>query len=340
MRLEMINDKDRLNVEMPADALAAPVTPSGAIYRRSNFSVPVLDETQHRIVVDGEVASPFTFGLADLLAMPRHTVTVTTECAGNGRRGMRPLPPGEPWGNLAVSTVRWSGVPLGAVARRAGILREGAFVVVEGEDAGPREDAEGTVRFSRGLALPMALEPDVLLATHMNDQPLDAVHGAPVRLVVPGWYGMANVKWVRRIEVSSSEFTGYFQRQRYVYDENGIVRPVTRMRVKSLIVAPADGAVVGAGEMSVWGWAWSGEGAIARVELSAGDGWHAMSLSPATSPHAWTRWHGVLHIANPGRFILRSRAADTSGNVQPDEAPWNRLGYGNNAIQGHVIDVT
>jgi hypothetical protein len=150
---------------------------------------------------------------------------------------------------------------------------------------------------------------------------------------------MASVKWVRRIEVVTTPFAGYFQRDRYVYESAGVVSPVSRMRVKSLIVAPADGETVAPGKMSVWGWAWSGDGAIVRVELSLGGEWHEATLAPSESPHAWTRWSCVLPAAVPGRYVVRSRATDAAGNVQPDEAPWNSLGYGNNAIQSRTVVV-
>jgi DMSO/TMAO reductase YedYZ molybdopterin-dependent catalytic subunit len=161
-----------------------------------------------------------------------------------------------------------------------------------------------------------------------------------VRLVVPGWYGMASVKWVTRIAALTRPFDGYFQRQRYVYDTVGAVVPVTRMRVKSIIIAPADAAHVAPGVVHAWGWAWSGAGAIARVDVSrnSDDTWHPATLDTAVGPHAWTRWECPLTLDHAGRYVIRARAADATGAVQPLVPEWNRLGYGNNAVQAAVVE--
>lgn len=329
------------NLETAAAALAAPITPTALGFTRTNFAVPHLDPAEHRVVVGGAVRAGATFGMRDLAARPPHGVVTTIECAGNDRVGMRPLPPGEPWQGAAVSTSRWTGVPLRDVLRECGVAPDATHVLVTGADGGHRADADGFVPFARALPLEVALAPDTLLALEMNDRPLLPAHGAPVRLVVPGWYGMASVKWVARIELLTREFDGYFQRQRYVYDADGVTEPVTRMRVKSCIVAPAEGARVAAGPATVWGWAWSGDGAIAHVEVSTGgDGpWHAARLDAPVSAHAWTRWEATLLLDRPGRVVLRSRARDRSGAVQPDEPRANRLGYGNNAVRPVVVDV-
>ena len=330
------------NLETAAAALAAPITPTALGFTRTNFGVPALDPATHRVVVGGAVRAGATYGVGDLAARPSRTLVTTIECAGNDRVGMRPLPPGEPWQGAAVSTSRWTGVPLRDVLEEAGVAPDATHVLVTGADGGPRADAEGWVPFARALPLEVARSPDTLLALAMNDAPLLPAHGAPVRLVVPGWYGMASVKWVARIDLLTHDFDGYFQRQRYVYDVGGAIEPVTRMRVKSCIVAPADGDRVPLGPATVWGWAWSGDGAITDVEVSTGgDGpWHAARLDAPMSAYAWTRWSVTLPFERPGRHVLRSRARDASGAVQPDVPRDNRLGYGNNAVRAVVVDVT
>jgi DMSO/TMAO reductase YedYZ molybdopterin-dependent catalytic subunit len=328
------------NAESPPAALERELTPAAQVYVRSNFATPALPGDDHRIAVGGVVREPFAITVGELRALSRATATVTMECAGNDRLSMRPLPPGELWRSGAVSTARWTGVPLRALLERAGVASDAVEILVEGADRGQVDDEPGVVAFARSLPLADALDPRVLLALEMNDAPLTPAHGAPVRLVVPGWYGMASVKWVARVEALARPFAGRFQARRYVYDDGaGGVRPVTRMRVKSAIVAPADGAVLPPGRVTVRGWAWSGDGDIARVEVDAGAGWQEARLGAPASAHAWTPWATEVELAAAGRYALRSRAHDAAGNVQPEVPPWNRLGYGNNAVRPVLVDV-
>lgn len=328
------------NAETPEAALRHAQTPLASVYVRSNFRVPELGPA-HVITIGGQVSGPFDIGVTELLAMPQRTIGVTMECAGNSRLTMAPLPAGEPWQHGAVSTMTYTGVPLALLLDRCGVRDGATCVVFTGADAGVREDADGTVTFERALPLDDAMHPDTLLALSMNGEPLTPSHGAPVRLVVPGWFGMANVKWLTRIEVSSAEFTGYFQRQRYVYDEATGVTPVARMRVKSMITSPTDGASC-APEIVVEGWAWSGEGAITQVEVAVdgGERWIRAELGTPVSEHAWTPWRCALSLPPGTRCALRSRATDAAGNLQPAQIPWNRLGYGNNAVRAIVVNAT
>jgi DMSO/TMAO reductase YedYZ molybdopterin-dependent catalytic subunit len=329
-----------LIAETPAPALAHPVTPSRHVYVRNNFGTPELPGDDHRIVVGGAVATPFAIAVRELRALPARTVTITMECAGNDRASMRPLPAGEPWGSGAVSTVRWTGTPLRAVLGRAELRADAVEILAEGADAGDKGE-RGHIPFARSLPVREALGDDVLLAYAMNGEPLPREHGAPVRLVVPGWYGMASVKWVTSIQALAAPFHGYFQTRRYVYVDAGGARPVGRMRVKSVIVAPAEGTTIVRQRMLVWGWAWSGAGAVTRVQVAdgGGDAWHDARLLAPAGPHEWARWELEWEPRAPGRHVLRSRATDASGDVQPDEVPWNRLGYGNNAVRPIAVDV-
>jgi DMSO/TMAO reductase YedYZ molybdopterin-dependent catalytic subunit len=325
--------------ETPHAALKHATTPAGTHYVRSNFAIPTLHDA-HTIAVGGDVDRPYELRLSELRSLRRTAVTFTMECAGNDRISMQPLPPGEPWRSGAVSTAEWSGVALRDLLRRAEPLKVAIEVVVEGADHGSRTDASGDVRFARSLPID-AIGPEVIIADRMNGAAIPAEHGGPARLIVPGWYGMASVKWVARISARSTPFDGYFQRRRYVYDHDGDVLPVTRTRVKSVIVAPADGEAVGGGEVLVWGWAWSGDGAITSVELSssAAAGWTAATLQRPESAYAWSRWECRVALDRPGRYVLRSRATDARGNTQPDVVRWNRLGYGNNAVRQVVVEV-
>lgn len=336
--LEVIRH-DPYNAETPERALAAPVTPSASVYVRTNFDVPLLDDS-HVIAVGGAVRAPFTLDMPTLKSLPQRTITTTMECAGNDRLSMRPLPTGEPWWRGAVSTATWTGVPLRTLLDRATLDADAVEIVVTAADTGQREDADGLVRFARSMPTAEALQADAILAIAMNGEPLNTMHGAPARLIVPGWYGMASVKWVTSIDAVRTPFVGYFQQQRYVYDEPSGVVPVTRMRVKSIITSPADNGRAGR-EIVVRGWAWSGYGSITRVEvgLDGGNSWCDATIGTPDSPHAWTPWECVMQAARIGRVSLRSRATDSTGATQPDAIIWNRLGYGNNAVRTIIVDV-
>jgi DMSO/TMAO reductase YedYZ molybdopterin-dependent catalytic subunit len=331
-----------LNTESPESARAAPVTATAHTFIRSNFEAPQLDRATHRIVVEGAVNGPRYLSMEDLAQLPQRTVVATMECAGNDRIGMRPLPGGEPWRGGAISTTRWTGVPLHHVLDASAANGDATEVLAVGADYGTPPDATTSGAFARAIPLHVALSVDTLLVLTMNNEPLPVLHGGPVRLLVPDWYGMASVKWVARLAMLTGEYDGYFQRQRYVYENRDGTRPVRRMRVKSLIVTPGNGSFVPAGDIAVSGWAWSGEGYISGVEVStSGDGpWYAADVTSPESPHAWCPWVVSVPIPNPGRYVLRTRARDSSGAVQPDSPSWNRFGYGNNAIQQIAISVT
>jgi DMSO/TMAO reductase YedYZ molybdopterin-dependent catalytic subunit len=338
---EHIHPDDRLvvvkespfNAETGHAALAPSITPSDAHYVRCNFDVPELDAAEHLIAIEGAVADAFTIPASELPSLPQQSVTVTLECAGNGRLGMLPPTAGEPWMAGAVATASWSGVPLALLLDRAGLRDDVVEILISGADRGTPNGSRGETRFARALPLDKALDPNVILAIEMNGRALPIEHGAPARLIVPGWYGMASVKWVARIAALTEPFEGWFQRERYVYERDHEKRPVDVVRVKSMIVTPESGRGVAHGRVLVWGWAWSGAAQIAAVELSLdGGGWQEATLDPPLAPHAWRRFAHVLDVAEPGRHVVRSRARDAAGRVQPDVAAWNKHGYGNNAI--------
>lgn len=325
------------NAETPLEALTQPRTPTASFFVRSNYPEPKLPADTHRITVEGAVETPLTLKVAELARGPLREVTVTLECAGNGRTGMSPLPEGEPWDKGALATAVWRGVPLAEVLGRARLKPNVLEILVEGADG------EGSKRFARALPVSKAMHPDTLLALEMNGKPLPRAHGAPVRLLVPGWYGMASVKWVKRIEALTQPFTGHYQRDRYVYDlSNGQApEPVTRMRVKSLILTPGEGGRVGPGRVVVHGMAWSGERRVVQVEVAVdgGETWKPATLLETPKPSAWVRWAFTWEDAKPGRHTLRARATDEAGETQPETTQWNRLGYGNNAVMTRVVNV-
>lgn len=328
-----------LCAETPTPLLSTPITPAPSVYVRSNFPLPPLDAT-HKIEIGGAVQSPFAISLPELAELPQRHVTVTLECAGNGRLGMDPVPVGEPWRFGAVSTTTWSGVSLRTLLERAGLAPDVVEILGHGADAGPHDGADGDVRFARALPIADAMHPDTIVATHMAGEPLTADHGAPARLIVPGWYGMASVKWLARLDAIMTPFTGYFQQQRYVYDVNGTMEPVRRSRVKSMITSPIEGAPC-ARAVTVQGWAWSGAGAIARVQLAVNDAplWIDAALGTPASAYAWTPFEAELILPDAETATIWSRATDMAGNTQPERIQWNRLGYGNNGVRGVVVEL-
>jgi DMSO/TMAO reductase YedYZ molybdopterin-dependent catalytic subunit len=331
------------NAEAPLERLALDVTPNAHFYVRSNFAVPMLDPANHRIAVGGAVERKLSLALDDLRAMEQRRIATTMECAGNSRLSLVPLPTGEPWQAGAISTAEWSGVPLRTVLERAGLRSGVVEILVEGADHGTPKDGPGDIHFARSLPLEKALHDDTLLALEMNGEPLPAAHGAPVRLVVPAWYGMASVKWVSRIEALTQPFRGYYQVNRYIYDygDGAPPAPVREMRVKSIIFSPLEGQTLPRGPAVVRGRAWSGVGEIVRVEVSVdgGDAWEEARLLGEARPYTWRAWAFEWDASEPGRHVLRARATDSAGNRQPDVARWNRYGYGGNAVRPVVVYV-
>ena len=332
---------DPLCAEAAPSALVARLTAPAGFFVRTNFAVPQLDPATHLINVGGAVARALTLSLADLHGFGVTTIEATLECAGNGRAALDPPAPGEPWRCGAVSTARWTGVPLARVLERAGMLRSACDILIEGADSGRPAEAPVPLHFARALPRAQALAPETLLAFEMNGAPLTRAHGAPVRLVVPGWYGMASVKWVARIVALPELYRGYFQTRRYIYEMPGqsVVEPVQRMRVKSLITNPLEGSTISEGPAVIRGWAWSGTGIVTRVEVAIGNGpWQEARLLGQADPFAW-RGFELEWRATAGRQTLRSRATDASGAVQREVAEPNRLGYGNNAIRTSTVEV-
>ena len=333
---------DHLNRETPLAAAAAALTPLDQFFVRSHFSVPELSESGYVLRVDGRVRDRLALTFEEIRERPQAHAIVTLECAGNGRALLDPRPHGTPWRLGAFGTARFGGTALGPLLLRAGPLPEARFVRFAGADQG--EVAPGrTEPFARSVPIADALADGPLLAWEMDDLPLTAEHGFPLRSVLPGRYGVDSVKWLVRIEVGSEPFGGFFQDERYRYvGQDGLAdgTPVARVRPRSLIARPAAGASVRAGrETPIAGSAWSGEGEIALVEVSVDGGrtWAQAQLTSASARHGPTLWRLPWTPTRAGRHRLVSRARDEAGNIQPPTAVWNELGYGNNAA--HSIDV-
>ncbi len=332
------------NRGMPLEALRYDITPTGMHYLLVHFDIPALTEDRWRLDIGGQVDRPGAFTLAELQELPAVTRPVTMECAGNGRALLHPRYVSQPWFNEAIGTAEWTGVPLRTVIERAGIQGAACQIVFTGSDRGIQGGVSHA--YQRSLTLADALRDEVLLAYGMNGRPLEPQHGYPLRLLVPGWYGMTSVKWLTRIEAVAEPFRGYQMdhayRLRQSPDEPG--EPVARIRVRALMIPPGVPdwmtriRVVEAGRVTLEGRAWAGAAAVGEVELSADDGqhWEPARLEPPRAAFCWQRWSWSWH-AVPGRHRLRVRATDATGSRQPDEPDWNYEGMANNECQ--VVDV-
>jgi len=326
------------NHAMPLEALRYDLTPAGLHYVLIHYDIPWVDPASWRLRVRGRVGRPITLDLPTLQSMPRHSVRVTLECAGNGRAHLDPRPVRQPWLTGAVGTAEWTGVRLRDLIADAEPESDAVDVVFTGVDHGVELGHEGN--YQRGLSLAEATAADVLVAYEMNAQPLAPQHGFPVRLVVPGWYGMASVKWLSDIEVLDRPYEGFHNvvayRLRQTADEVGT--PVTRIEPRALLVPPGfpDFAsrtrIVHPGHHLLEGRAWSGWGAVTRVEVSEDDGstWWDARVEVPEARHSWQRFVTEWSPA-PGEHLLRVRAHDESGRSQPMTPAWNRGGFSNNA---------
>ena len=276
--------------------------------------------------------------------MPACTLRVTLECAGNGRGQMAPRYPSVPWLEEGVSTAEWTGVRLAQLLARAGLCPEAVDIVFRGADRGFDRGVEH--EFARSLTPQLAHRDDVLVAYAMNGAPLPPQHGAPLRLVVPGWYGMASVKWLRAIEAIDRPFDGVQQASSYHFrtmaGEKGV--PCTLMRVNCLMLPPgipdfySRKRVADAGVIDIMGRAWSGAGAIERVEFAVNGEWRDAVVESRQGEHAWQRWHAAWE-ARSGEYELACRATDCAGARQPLEPPWDLSGFGNNGVQRVEVTV-
>jgi DMSO/TMAO reductase YedYZ molybdopterin-dependent catalytic subunit len=324
------------NHGMPLEALRYDVTPAGLHYLLIHFDIP--PEPQGPLKVCGLVEAPFQIALEELRRLPARTLRVTLECAGNGRAQVSPRYPSVPWLEEGVSTAEWTGVPLRTLLEGARLKPGARDIVFRGADRGFDRGIEHD--FARSLVPADALREEVLVAYAMNGAPLPPQHGAPLRLVVPGWYGMASVKWLQDIEVIGQPFDGVQQASSYHFRSAPGARgePCRLMRVNSLMVPPGipdfygRARTVQYGTVQIAGRAWSGAAPITGVDFCDNGEWRKAVVDPLQGPHAWQAWR-ISWTARPGEHELACRATDAEGNCQPLEPPWDLSGFGNNGIQ-------
>ena len=320
----------------------APVTPTDVFFVRSHFPAPKVDMTTWRLEVSGLVNTPLSLTLDELRAMETADLTCVLECAGNGR-GLMKLKntSGTQWEYGAVGNAAWSGPRLSVLLARAGVKAEAKHVWFEAMDFAPMP---ATPAFVRSIPLAKATE-DVVLAHAMNGAALTPQHGAPLRAVVPGWFGMASTKWIAKIRVEAEPSSNHFMAKGYRYVEPGgdpvTSPPVEDLRVKSLITRPLDGTRVPPGPVRVHGYAWAGRSGVKLVEASIDRGttWKPAVFTGEAKPFAWREWSADFDVKTPKKITVMARATDGNGDVQPLEAKVNASGYGNNAIHRVNVDV-
>ena len=339
----IVHEEQPFNAESSLAALAEPLTATDAFYVRGHGEVPEIDARAWRLKVRGAVQRELELSLATLReAFVEREVTATLQCAGNRRAGLiaiRDIPGEAPWGAGATGTATWTGVALADVLSLSGPLREARHVGFVGADVAP--EAAPAQRFGGSIPLDKASRPEVLLAWAMNGEALPPVHGAPVRVVVPGYIGARSVKWLEQIEVRSTPWPGFFQDVVYRLLPDGGTpgagegMPLGLVALNSEVVSPADGETVPAGPLEVRGYAFAGgERYVSRVDVSLDGGrtWSMAELLDDLGPWAWRHWRTVLDLA-PGDHEILVRAWDSSAATQPENeaALWNPKGYVNNA---------
>ena len=332
------------NRGMPLEGLRYDVTPTGMHYLLVHFDIPEVDPSAWNLKIGGLVGKPATLSLEDIKALPSRTEVVTMECAGNGRALFTPRSVSQPWLLEAIGTAEWTGTPLKGVLEAAGLKETAVEILFTGFDQGVQ--GEEVQYYQRSLTVEEATRDEVLLVYEMNGRALEPQHGYPLRLVVPGWYGMTSVKWLESIEAVGEPFNGYQMHASYRYaqtaDDPG--EPVDLIRVRALMVPPGipdfltRTRLLDSGPVTLTGRAWAGRLGISRVETStdAGATWSDAQLGVQPPRFAWRGWTAQWNAA-AGRYTLMVRATDTEGNRQPVKPEWNIQGMGNNMVQS--VDV-
>jgi DMSO/TMAO reductase YedYZ molybdopterin-dependent catalytic subunit len=344
-----------LVAETPEHMLDDDVTPFDKFFIRNNGQIPpeAADRAAWRVRIDGEVATPLELSVGELESrFPQVTLRLQMECGGNGRSFYVPETRGNQWGNGAISCGEWTGARLADVLRAAGIRPSAVYTGHYGADP-HLSGATDRPSISRGVPIAKAMEPHGLIATRLNGAAIPHIHGAPVRLVIPGWPGSVSQKWLTRIWVRDREHDGSGMGQTSYrlpiapmvpggrVDETNF-RIMESMPVRSVLTSHAHGTRLpaGTGRLAIRGQAWAGDLAVRAVDVSIdyGSTWQAMAVAPPPNPYAWQRWSGEVAFPGAGYYEIWYRATDARGAMQPHVAPnWNPQGYGGNPVSRAAV---
>ena len=343
--LTVLNDRP-VNMETPPHLLDDAITPSARMFVRNNGLPPAtIDAAAWRLQIDGEVETPLDFSIDDLKSQfETVTLQLQIECAGNGRRFMKPAARGNQWSFGAVSCAAWTGVRLRDVLARATPKESALYTAHYGADTHLSGDPEKQA-ISRGVPLAKAMEPHTLIAFAVNNSDIPNLNGHPLRLVAPGWPGSCSQKWLTRIELrdqvhDGAKMTGQSYRVpafpvrpgAAVADEN--MQIIESLPIKSLITAPQTGVRVRAGDaFEIRGQAWAGDLDVAALDVSVDFGatWSPAELSAPANKYAWQQWRKQMRLQKAGYYEIWARAKDSEERMQPATPPgWNPRGYLNN----------
>jgi len=298
----------------PWENLGSFITPNDQFFRVSHYDKPVIDEKTWNLEITGLVRKPMALTLAEIKARQRQEVVYTIECGGNH---------GFPWFTSGIGTAKWGGTPLAPLLKQAGVMDRGIEVVFWGADSGAEVIREMKLpqHFARSMSLADAMNPNNLLCYQMNGTALPQLHGAPLRLIAPGWYGIANVKWLHRIEVRDTRFMGRFMARDYVTireeQRNGNTEAVETSVGHALLKSAPARVTRKDGQYRIVGAAWGAP--IARVEVKVDEGpWRSATIDRSEhGKFAWSFWSIDWPNATPGEHSITSRAVDIQGTVQP-----------------------
>lgn len=345
-RVTVIGEKPLVAETLP-EALDDETTPAEKFFIRNNGRIvpPTDDPERWTLSIDGEVNSALALSLGELKSKFRHvTQRMVLECGGNGRAFFSPEAEGVQWHHGGAGCAEWTGVRLRDVLQAAGLKETARYTGNFGAD--PALDAgHPSPPISRGIPIGKAMDENTLLVFAMNGQDLDPVHGFPLRLIVPGWTGSVSHKWLTRILIRKDRHDGtlmdpwHYRVPSTLTQHGDKFDPVAfvdleSMPVRSIITSPADGSHVGK-LLTVRGAAWAGDQTVRLVEISIDGGatWQRADLAPQKNPYDWTRFTAKILFAVSGMHEVWSRATDSAGNAQPNEAQgWNPHGYGANPV--------
>ncbi|MGE5255255.1 MAG: sulfite oxidase [Hyphomicrobiales bacterium] len=332
-----------LNAETPIEYLRSWITPNSVFFDRNQGEIPArrMPLAKWRLLVDGEVERPATFTFEQIRRMPKAIAADTLECSGNGRSLLGEKAAGNPWTIGGVGNAVWGGVWLKEVLAKAGLRPSAAHVAFEGFD---QPLGSAGVKFIRSIPLDKALS-STLLAYEMNGEPLPLKHGYPLRSLALGWTGANCVKWLQHIVLLDRPYAGFFMDNVYRVFQKGqdpkTGEVVTGLKLKSIITQPLPEETVPAGSVVVLGAAYAGEEMVERVEVSVNGGvdWKPAQFIGPRELFGWRQWQYIWENAEKGEYQVMSRATDAQGRLQPMQAGWNSLGYGNNGIREHTVKV-
>lgn len=332
----------------PLSFMERPITPTPVFFVRSHFGPPARDPSR-KVAITGMVKTPLTLSAADLGGLPEVTITAVLQCAGNSRASIVPRVPGVQWSHGAMGQATFTGVRLKDLLAKAGVDTKAGFVRVSGGDLPPKPTVPG---FIRSIPLARAMDPTTLVATRMNGEPLTLAHGAPMRLIVPGWAGDHWIKWLTTINVQAEEADGFYMQTAYRYPTEPVpagqpvppekMKPLTTMPVKSIIGRPEEDGRAAIGVQEIAGVAFSGDAAIAKVEISLdlGKSWKPATLEGESGVGRWQVFRHLFEQKTAGRVTALARATDRKNNVQPEKGVWNPSGYHWNAWHRVSWEVT